>query len=336
MNDDRPKIGDPVLDGRYRLLQQINGSVGRKAVHLGVKEVCRYCGTCDPALFRALAHTFPEALGNKWVFSQDECDRCNKKLFSLYDEELTKAVSPFLTLGGVKGKSNKVRATGRTSGASHIEQRRTADGRPSVFTVSNGLDAKDVFAADPTGRWIQLRIPIAPVPFKPRFAYKALAKMAIALLPTEELGNYQKLAAWLLNTNDTEDFPVLEVGMSFASVGNAPPYAIGQLLRRTNPRDVIPHIIFIFCGGSICLQIDLLSDRMEDHIPLAPRGSINITQSIAVGDGAGNTIRFTYGAPKHLNWASPQTAPQPVESMVLDFDTLTTNGRWTPVFRQQA
>jgi hypothetical protein len=335
MNDTYTNIGDLLLNGRYQLLQQVFGSIGGVPVYLGNKGVCRYCDERDPKMFRTVAHTFPEALGNKWVFSRDECDRCNKKVFSLYDEELTKAVSPFLTLGGVKGKGNKVRATGRTGGASHIEQRRDAEGKRSIVAAATGFDLDTIVSADPTGRRIQLKTPIAPVPFKPRFAYKALAKMGVALLPPEELVNYRKLIAWLLDPADSENFPVLEVGMSFASVGNAPAHAVGQLLRRTNPRDVIPHIIFIFCAGSICLQIDLLSDRMEEHIPFTTRGSINISCNIVVGDDAGNTLRFAYGAPKHLNWASSHTAPQPVESMVLDFDMQTTGGRWTPVFREQ-
>ena len=57
--------------------------------------------------------------------------------------------------------------------------------------------------------------------------------MGIALLPQEELSNYQRLIAWLLDPDDNLDFPVLEVAMSFGSIGNAPPLAVGSLLRRT-------------------------------------------------------------------------------------------------------
>lgn len=228
------KVGDLVLGGRYTFLSEAKGSIGGARIVLGKKGICRFCGTRDAARFQNTAHTFPEALGNKWVFSRDECDDCNGKIFSLYDEELTKAVGPFLTLGGVRGKGNKVRATGRTGGRSHIEQRRGTDGRRQISVTVLGDDAMDVAAVDPqTGR-LRLTTPIAAVPFKPRFAYKALCKMAVALLPENELANYNKLIAWLLNPSDAEDFPVLEVGISFASIGNAPPLATGQLLRRTS------------------------------------------------------------------------------------------------------
>jgi hypothetical protein len=332
MVDKGPQIGDLLLNGRYELLQQVKGAVGRPRTYLGTKGVCRYCGTHDLSLFRKLAHTFPEALGNKSVFSRDECDRCNGGIFSLYDEELTKAVSPFITLGGIEGKGNKVRATGRSSGGSFVEQRRSA-GKRSIFSASHAIDPKDAFAADATGRNVRLTTPIAPVPFKPRYAYKALAKMGVALLPQEEIKNYQKLIAWLLNPQDAEDFPVLEVGFSYGSVGNAPPFVTGQLFRRVKSDDCVPHILFLFCAGSVCMQIDLLSDHMEDHIGLVPRGSVKIEYSTVIGPN--EEVRIKYSAPTYMNWSSSVVTPQPVESMVLHFDTVTTEGHFTPVFRKQ-
>src|SRR5882724_8394208 len=113
--DKGPKIGDPVLGGRYTLLAQVKGSIGGGTVFLGKKGRCRYCGETNIARFRMKAHAFPEALGNKWIMSRDECDACNR-IFSKYDDAIARAVSPFLTLGGVKGKSRKVRQTGRSKG----------------------------------------------------------------------------------------------------------------------------------------------------------------------------------------------------------------------------
>lgn len=332
MTADDFRIGSVVLNGRYEVLQQVKGYFGGEQVRLGTKGRCRYCGTTDPAQFRSKSHTFPEALGNKWVVSRDECDTCNKKTFSQYDDELAKAISPFLTLGGVKGKDNKTRQTGRSSGMSTIEERRTFDGRRSIM-----MGHKDVgpqFTFDPGSDWIQLRSLIAPVPFKPRYAYKALAKIGLALLPDEELPNYAKLTKWILDPRDTEEFPILEVAMSFGSVENAPPLVTGQLLRRTSPTDVIPHILLVFCAGSVCLQIDLMSDRMEDHLPPVPRGCVKIQYANVLGDDNGKAVRIAYSNPVHLNWSSPITAPQPIEAMVLDFNQRTCEARFTPVFRK--
>ncbi|MGY8681268.1 HNH endonuclease [Bradyrhizobium sp. UFLA05-153] len=125
--DKGPRIGDPVLGGRYSLLAQVKGSIGGGKVFLGTAGRCRYCRETNPARFRMVAHTFPEALGNKWVISRDECDGCNQT-FSIYDDAIARAVSPFLTLGGVKGKSNKIRQTGRSEGDAVISRRIGLDG----------------------------------------------------------------------------------------------------------------------------------------------------------------------------------------------------------------
>lgn len=250
---------------------------------------------------------------------------------------LVNAVGPLLTLGGVKGKGNKIRQTGRSSGSAFIQERRTADNRRSLFAVANDTDLSQVFSADQRTGMIRLVTPIPPTPFRPRHAYKALAKMGVALLPQDELGAYRRLIAWLGDPDDAEEFPVLEVALSFGSVGNAPPCAYGALLRRVVPTDVVPHILFLFAAGSVCCQIDLMSDHLEDHLPPVPRGAITIKQAIVIGDGMGqraDTVRIQYGDPAHFNWSSPALEPQPIESIVLAFDPTTCEGRLTPVLRR--
>jgi hypothetical protein len=122
--------------------------------------------------------------------------------------------------------------------------------------------------------------------------------------------------------------------MSFGSIGNAPPLVSGTLLRRVKLDDVVPHILFIFCAGSVCFQIDLLSDHKEDHIPPVPRGSVKIQYSIVIpGSEDHGSIKIEYGEPVHLNWSSSKSAPQPIKTMVLDFDPRTTQGKFTPIFR---
>jgi hypothetical protein len=250
-------------------------------------------------------------------------------LFSKYDDSLTKAVSPFLTLGGVKGKSNRVRQTGRTAGDAVISRYDTETGQGLSF-VSSNADFAEHISVSPDGA-IQLKIPVAEVLFRPRYAYKALAKMGFALLPEDELPNYEKLRLWLLDDDDTVDFPWLEVGLSFASIGQAPPLAVGTLLRRTRPDDKIPHIVFSL---SICFQIDLLSDHLEDHIPLAPLEAVRIEWTNIVGDpDSSRTLEFRYGKQMFVNWASPLNEPQPVREIHLDYNVRTAKGSITPVFR---
>ena len=99
--------------GEYQIFRQVQAPVGENAkIIIGGGTVCRFCGNDDRRKFRTKAHTFPEALGNKWVFSDDECDDYNAR-FSVYEDALIKAVGPLLTLGGTRGKRG-VRQTGRS------------------------------------------------------------------------------------------------------------------------------------------------------------------------------------------------------------------------------
>ena len=321
------EIGEPVLDGRYVLLRQVKGCIGGARILLGDRGICRYCGGRNPKTFRKIAHAIPEALGNKWIISADECDVCNHA-FSLYDDALATSVSPLLTLGGTAGKSNKVRQTGRTAGDAVIRR----DGRG--LSISTKADPKDHVSFDPDSGRFRLAIPVAGVPFRPRHAYKALSKIGVALLPDDELNNYQRLRAWLLDVGDTLEFPVLDVAMSFGAIGHAPPLVAASLLRRINPQDDVPHILLILCAGSVCLQIDLMSDYLDHHVPPTPMGSVNIKWSLVLAARPGrDPVEIDYGAPIHQNWSASETTPQPIETMVLDFNPQTSVGRFTPVFR---
>ncbi len=327
-----PLLGEVIMDGRYQLVAQVKGSVGQtKKAHLGQKGLCRFCGERDPRQFRKIAHTFPEALGNKWVFSFDECDGCNA-LFSNYENELAKAMSPFLTLGGIPGKRNNIRQTGRSAG-NFVLSRRQGDDRPHILMAAQANDWAQHISADPLTRRIRLSMPIAGVPFKPRHAYKALMKMGTALLPSEELANFTRMRQWLRCNDDHEDFPNLEVGLSFASIANAPQLVVGTLLRRLGPADPLPYMIFIYSAGSICLQVDLMPDSADDHLGIMPPGRLNIRWSNVIGAPGKSDIKIDYGQPIHLNWSAWTTSPQPIASIVLDFCLDTNAGVFTPIFR---
>jgi hypothetical protein len=230
------------------------------------------------------------------------------------------------------GKGNKVRQTGRSAGAAVIA--RNSSGL-SILTKSG--DPKDHVALNPTSGRLRFTIPVAGVPFRPRHAYKALSKMGFALLPDDEFDSYQQLRAWLLDMRETLDFPVLDVAMSFGAIGHAPPLVAASLLRRADPQDAIPHMLFILCAGSLRLQIDLMSDQLEDHIPPTPAGYVNIQWSVVLSGGPDKVpIEIDYGAPTHQNWCSSEITPQPIETMVLDFNPRTRVGRFTPLFRAGA
>ncbi|VWX50503.1 HNH endonuclease [Novosphingobium sp. 9U] len=73
----------------------VQASLGGYEVVLGTSGRCRFCGTADPQAFRNVAHTVPEAFGNKWVTSLDECDACNSRVGS-FDDVLAKSLARYV------------------------------------------------------------------------------------------------------------------------------------------------------------------------------------------------------------------------------------------------
>lgn len=324
---DGSKPGDLVLDGQYELLEQIKGSVGEELRYVGSEGACRFCGQSGESRFRKIAHTFPEALGNRWVVSRDECDSCNDA-FSVYESALVAAMSSVLTLGGVRGKTSRTRQTGRSAGA-RVLSHSVIDGQRSLAVICNDLGLDGIEPQWTPGGLFRMKLPVAATPFRPRFAYKAIVKMGLSLLPDEELANYQRLRAWILDAGERSLFPSLDVALSFASIGNSPELVCGTLLRRVNRSAPIPRILFIFCAGSVCFQVALMSDRLDGHSV----GRSNLRwQSVVLGE-EGQSLVFDYGDPVHRDWSSHDSEPQPIDFFWLEFNPTTCEASLTPVFR---
>jgi hypothetical protein len=158
--------------------------------------------------------------------------------------------------------------------------------------------------------------------------------MAYALLPDEELGNHELLRKQLLNPQEDGSGEVLDAALSMASVGNAPALATGTLLRRIRDSDLVPELLFLFSAGSICLQINLWSDRFVHQRPGCAFGSVNIRWVNVIGNESGESgIAIEYGDPTHFDWTNRRTQPQPIEAFILDFNPTTAAGKFIPVLR---
>lgn len=310
----------------YRILHNVMAGVGNEPTRLGTAGTCRYCGTNDPKRFRKQAHTLPEALGNKWIFSLDECDDCNN-LFSRYEGAVTASVGALLTLGGVKGKGSGVRQTGRSAGPTYVEHS-IREGRRSLSTMINGLDAQ--FGWNPRTGAMLFTFPIATERFRPVDAHKAILKIGYALLPDDERGQYESLRRALLDQTSAVGDGPQAVGLSFAMVGNAPPCVSATLVRRCDER--VPRTLLVMTAGSICVATQLRADGEDDAmVPLSKVGLRWTTHLGPTGE-----IVFQYSPPVYFDWSSAETVMQPIESMTLEFDPSTTLASFTPTLRESS
>ena len=317
----------------YSVLVQLQANIGQRPIEIGRKGGCRYCGETNSSKFRNVAHAMPEGLGNKWIVSLDECDACNA-IFAAYDQALAVSVGPVLTVGGTQGKGNKVRQTGRSHGPNVISHSRL-DGRRRLSLTTNA-DPGNAIAVDPSTRTIELSAPVAIERFIPRHAYKALVKSGIALLPPDELEKFSSLLAWLRDKDNSLDIPDMTVGLSFGSVGNAPPLVTAALVKRTSDDTRWPYMIFVMTVGSVCFQIALKSDREDGQWPPAGQAGSGLRWTNVIGGPQdADAIRIEYGAPNRLDWSSRSLELTPVELLVTRINLATQAAQIAPVLRKQ-
>ena len=310
----------------FRPIKHVIAGLGSQRLLLGTRGRCRFCGTTDAKKFRKEAHALPEALGNKWIFSLDECDDCNN-LCSCYEGELAASVGAFLTLGGVKGKANNVRQTGRSAGPTYVRHS-AEDGRRRLSAMVDDLPTS--LGYNPRTGGMSLTFPIAREPFRPLDARKALLKVGYALLPDDERDQYERLRNALLDPEAPFGEGAQPVGLSFAMMGNSPPLVSATLVRSEDPR--LPRTVIVVTAGSVCLTTQLHSDGAEaNSVPLS-EVSLRWTTHLCSGNGTdGLAIRYTL--PTYFDWSPRNAVLQPIEGVTLEFDPSTTNATFTPIFR---
>ena len=313
----------------YELLVQQLVEPSGEQKFIGERKHCRYCSASGSSVFgkKKNAHTVPLALGNRTLFSLDECISCNNK-FSYYEDALCKAVGPFLTLGGVRGRSG-VRQTGRSGSHSTLRHSKAEEKR--TLSVAFQGDPDKFVRVDKATGLLHMNFPVEGDMFVPRYAYKALTKIGISILPSEELPKFQNLIESLKELSAEPHSGPLNVGFSYAYVGNALPAIAVNLLRRKDGQATIPYMILLLQAGSVCYQVWLRSDSLDKNVDEGIRLGIRFNAQLPVPEGG--YFPITYSEPLQMDWSSLNQTLQPFQAFELAFDRNTTDGWIKPIFK---
>jgi hypothetical protein len=165
---------------------------------------CRFCRRGKPDVtFEERAHAVPEMLGNKFIYSMNECDACNARLAERYESHLGHWSLFARTVSQIKGKSGdpsfknpdgKLRIDGGDEGL-HIDL--------SQCSLPPGSQYEP-------GRW-RFTIPTETVsaPYIPLRAAQALVKIACSVCPTRELPQCAPAIDWLMERTTMRIQPFL-------------------------------------------------------------------------------------------------------------------------------
>lgn len=196
---------------------------------------CRFCRrTANEAQFKKAAHVIPTALGNDHLKSAEECDDCNEYFGKETEPSLIAMLDLQRVFLGTQGRGSNDGRPKLSFGRDTLMN----DGKKVIIQAHDVVEADDGALEVTLGSGTRL-IPVA--------AYRALVKVAIAVVDEEHLPDLKESIEWVrYGTNTERPLPLIAT-----STINLPPNPAAQIsvYVRKQPHDRLPHIVGEFRLG---------------------------------------------------------------------------------------
>ena len=187
-SEERTKVHDAVLR-QYGQLFTSFASYGygfngiKECIGDNYQYPCRFCGRDrNHTSFRKEAHAIPDSLGNHLLFSNEECGGCNERLATVEDN-LIHFLDVNRAMVGIKTKKGELP---EVEGDNFVIRR-----------AENGIGiyAKDDIPAEKVAvKGLRLR---HRATITNQGIYKALVKMVIGMLPSEDMPHFSETIGWI-------------------------------------------------------------------------------------------------------------------------------------------
>jgi hypothetical protein len=245
----------------YNVLNVWSLRPGQKVI-LGSKDDrrCRFCGQQSPDVtFKLDAHAIPEALGNKSLYTNYECDSCNQMFGHGIENDFGNWSKPMRTLGRIKGKNGVPAIKKGTQGGWRIEYKR------SGFKIAHHRDDSPPFCVDETAKTITFKI--RRDPYTPVAVLKALVKMGLSVLPETEMENFREALDWIRCLDHTAG-PVDQLPVIYTFIPGPVPNDLIMISTFSRKRDdiILPYAFFVLLCGNEAFQVFLPSPERDQSI----------------------------------------------------------------------
>ncbi len=217
------------------------------------ERICRFCGLdYSQTTFDNKPHVISELLGNKYLISDSECDRCNK-FFDNYESHLTNFLGMSRTLSGAKSKGNKI-PTFNSLRCELLAKRTDFYGIKNGLSISLPKLAKGIFNInDKAGKTEIKFLKPSYVPIK---VYKAFLKIALSILPEKYIGDYQYAFQHLKEDNSFFK-EVAKIACYELPYNHAVAYPVCFLFRKFESKNKIPNHVFVLYYSSYIFQFPI-------------------------------------------------------------------------------
>jgi hypothetical protein len=217
-----------------------------------IQNKCRFCGKSYPDVkFKFDAHSIPEFMGNKSLFSKFECDTCNLKYFNRFENEMANFMLPHNAFSGIKVKKNKIPKYNQ-EGQPKIEN------NGSKILLTNVSDT--IFENHQKNNFeISIKIPS----YIPDFIYRCLVKIALNIISEDKLSDYNETLKWLMNKNSNSNIkPFMLFSIYPYNIQSNEIFCILFELK-TESEENFPHSIFSLAYKNFAFQTYLPYHQKE-------------------------------------------------------------------------
>lgn len=242
----------------------LNPSKKIKPIGDSINKKCRFCGkTKKETRFKKIAHAFPDSIGNSVLISNIECDNCNQFFGNSIENEYANFFSLYHSIMQIDGKSGvpkcgyKISCSKRTkSCAKNCVEIHFGQEYPSmriceeVPTDYIEMSNTSLTISRPLGRCCPIAV------------FKTIVKMAITVMPPEEVPLFSKTVQWLLapqhqNIDSNRKLLVRYKMIPGFNVTKYPHYA---LYRRKHYIECEPYMLFNLTYGCFSLLVEIPND----------------------------------------------------------------------------
>jgi HNH endonuclease len=255
-------------------------------IFLGDKEnrLCRFCGKGRPEVsFRAEAHAIPECVGNKSLFTYHECDSCNQAFGQGCENDFGNWSLPMRTMARICGKTGVPTIKHDQAGELRI------DGHPDGLQISVD-EAEGFLDNDPATKTLTLHLRRGP--FRPAMVVKAMVKMALSVMPEEEMRNFQLALALIRPDNSSAVLAAPPPFFhTFVSGGSAKDRIVFAVMTRRRDDFLAPYAYVLLRYGNEMLQMAVPSPE-KDNALIGKRITLQPYPCTTKEDSAGNSTEF--------------------------------------------
>ena len=221
--------------------------------------VCRFCGRSEPEVsFRHDAHAIPEALGNRSIFTNYECDCCNHFFGRGIETDLGNWTKPSRTLSRISGKRGVPTLKGCPNRGWRIEY------HPNRFCFEH-YENDPHFVVDQKKK--QIMFELQRDAYMPVAVLKAFVKIGLTFVRPEEVPNFSETLAWIRDPDHSKAFlnecPVLWTYQP----GPMPHNLIVAILLRRKPLIAdVPYAFLVLAYGNDMFQVVLPSPKQDSTV----------------------------------------------------------------------